>query len=149
MLMRSYAEVTNTALNQSVVFIKVADAALNGDYWKVVLNFQLTPYEKAIEIVKADFAAVTDLAHPTPLIDEVHQVQTVVNTLENTLTNLKRYLPRADRKRSLLNVGGSFLKDLFGTATVTDLADLHSTVDALSQKQFEVVHALHHQLTYI
>ena len=65
------------------------------------------------------------------------------------MTNLKRYLPRADRKRGLLNVGGSFLKVLFGTATVTDLADLHSTVDARSQKQGEVVHALNHQLTYI
>jgi len=41
-------------------------------------------------------------------------------------------------------VGGSFLKVLFGTATVTDLADLHSTVVALSQKQGEVVHALNH-----
>ena len=143
------ADVTNTALNQSVVFIKVADAAFTSDYWKVVLNFQLTPYEKAIEIVKADLAAVTDLAHPRPLIDEVHQVQTVDNTLENTLTNLKRYLPTGDRKRGLLNVEGSFLKVPFGTATVTDLADLHSTVDALSQKQGEVVHALNHQLTYI
>jgi len=147
--MRSNAEVINTALNRSVVFIKVADAAFTSDYWKVVLHFQLTPYEKAIEIVKADLAAVTELAHPTPLIDEVHQVQTVLNSLENTLTNLKRYLPRADRKRGLLNVGGSFLKVLFGTATVTDLADLHSTVDSLSQKQGEVVHALNHQLTYI
>ena len=105
---QSNAEVVNTALNRSVVFIKVADAAFTSDYWKVVLHFQLTPYEKAIEIVKADLAAVTELAHPTPLIDEVHQVQTVVNSLENTLTNLKRYLPRADRKRGLLNVGGSF-----------------------------------------
>ena len=113
-----------------------------------MLNFQITPYEKAIEIVKADLAAVTGFAHPTPLIDEVHQVQTLVNTLENTLTNLKRYLPGADRKRGLLNVGGSFLKVLFGTATVTDLADFHSTVDALSQKQGEVVHALNYQLTY-
>ena len=143
------AQTNAEALNRSVVFIKVADAAFTSDYWKVVLHFQLTPYEKAIEIVKADLAAVTELAHPTPLIDEVHQVQTVVNSLENTLTNLKRYLPRADRKRGLLNVGGSFLKVLFGTATVTDVADLHSTVDALSQKQGEVVHALNHQLTYI
>jgi len=147
--MRCDADVTNTTLNHSVVFIKVANAAFTSDYWKVVLNFQLTPYEKAIEIVKADLAVVADLAHPTPLNDEVHQVQTVVNTLENTLTNLKRFLPKADRKRGLLNVEGSFLKVLFGTATVTDLADLQSTVDALSQKQGEVVHALNHQLTYI
>jgi len=77
-LTRSDAEVINTALNRSMVFIKVADAAFTSDYWKVVLNFQLTPYEKAIEIVKADLAAVTDLAHLTPLIDEIHQVQTVL-----------------------------------------------------------------------
>jgi len=38
---------------------------------------------------------------------------------------------------------------MFGTATVTDLADLHSTGDSLSQKQGEVIHALNHQLTYI
>ena len=89
MLAQTNAEVVNTALNRSVVFVKIADAAFTGDYWKVVVRFQLTPYEKAIEIVKADLSAVTELAHPTPLIDEVHQVQTVVNSLESTLTNLK------------------------------------------------------------
>jgi len=67
MLMRSNADVTNTALNQSVVFIKVADAACTSDYWKVVLNLLLTPYQKAVEIVKADLVAITGLAHPTPL----------------------------------------------------------------------------------
>ena len=60
--MRCNADVTNTALNQSVVFIKVVDAVFTSDFWKVVLNFQLTPYEKAIEIVKADLAAVPGLA---------------------------------------------------------------------------------------
>jgi hypothetical protein len=127
------AQTSQTALNQSVVFIKVADAAFTNDFWKVAVNFQLTPYKKAIEIVKADLAAVTDLAHPMPLIEEVHQIQTV-NTLESTTTSLKRYLLKADQKRGLLNMGGSFLKVLFGRATVTDLADLHSTVDSLSQK---------------
>jgi len=54
-LTRSNAEVINTALNQSVVFIKVADAGFTSNYWKVVLNFQLTPYEKAIETLRADW----------------------------------------------------------------------------------------------
>ena len=40
------------------------------------------------------------------------------------------------------------MKLLFGTATVADLADLHTTVDSLNQKQGEVVHALYPQLTY-
>jgi len=65
------------------------------------------------------------------------------------MTNLKRYLPKAERTRCLLNIGGSFLKVLFGTATVTDLANLHSTVDSLSQKQGDVLHALNHQLMYV
>jgi hypothetical protein len=65
------------------------------------------------------------------------------------MTNLKRYLPKAEKKRGLLNVGGSFLKVLFGTATVTDLADLHSSVDSLSHKQGDVIHAVNRQLTYI
>jgi hypothetical protein len=149
MMWRCGAEVSNTAINQSVIFVKEAAVALTNDYWKVAVNFTLTPYEKAIEIVKADLATVKDLAHPTPLIEEVHQIQTVVNTLESTMTNLKRYLPKADRKRGLLNVGGSFLKVLFGTATVGDLADLHSTVDSMSHKQGEIIHAVNHQLTYI
>ena len=146
MLRRCGADVTNTDPNKSVVFIKVADAVLTNDFWKVAVNFQLTPYEKAIEIVKADLAAVTDLPHPTPLIEDVHQVQTFVNTLESTMTNLKRYLPEANGKRGFLNMRGSFLKVLFGTATVTDLADLHFTVDSMNQKQGDVVHALNHHL---
>jgi uncharacterized coiled-coil protein SlyX len=49
----------NTALNQSVVFIKVADAALTNDFGKVAVNFQLTPYQKTIanwSYVLKDFA---------------------------------------------------------------------------------------------
>ena len=72
MLRRCGADITNTALHQSVVFIKVVDAALTNDFWKVVVKFQLTSYAKAIEFVKADLALVTDLAHPTPLIENAY-----------------------------------------------------------------------------
>jgi hypothetical protein len=143
------AHITNTVLNQTVLFIKEADVAFTNDYWKVAVKFDLSPYDKAIETLKADLLTVTGLAHATPLIEEIHQVQTVVNSLERTLTNLKRFLPKPEKKRGLLDIGGSFLKVLFGTATITDLADLHATVDALSHKQGEVVHALNHQLTYV
>jgi hypothetical protein len=52
-----------------VIFIKEADVAFTNDYWKVVVNFKLTPYKRAIEILRADLAAATELAHLTPLID--------------------------------------------------------------------------------
>jgi hypothetical protein len=112
------------------------------------VDFKLTPYERAIEILRADLAAATELAHPTPLIDEVHHVQTAVNLLDSSLTKLRRILLRADRKRGLVKAGGSFLKILFGTATMADLADLHATFDTLRLKQGEVIHALNHQLMY-
>jgi len=142
------ADIINTPLNQSVIFIKEADVTFTSDYWKVAISFKLAPYEKAIEILHADLTPVIELAHHTPLIDEVHQIQSAVKSLEGKLSSLKQFLPRAERKRGLMNIGGTFLKVLFGTATTTDLADLHATVDTLSHKQGEVIHAVNQQLTY-
>ena len=124
------AGIINTPLNQSVIFIKEADVTLTNDYCKVEMNFRLASYEEAIEILLTDLAAVVDLAHPTPLIEEVHEVQTAVNSLEGKLISLKQSLPKAERKRAWINAGGSFLQVLFGTATTTDLADLHATVES-------------------
>ena len=93
--------------------------------------------------------AVENVTHRTSLIDEVLRLETAVNSLESKLVNLKRFLPRPERRSGLLNVGGSFLKLIFGTATVADLAEFHTTVDSLNRKQGEVVHALNQQLTYL
>ena len=131
-----------------MIFIKKAGIVLTNDHWKVVINFKLTPYEKAIEFLRADMEAVEKVTHRTSLIDEVLPLQTAVNSLQSKLINLKRFLPRPERRRGLLTVGGSFLKLIFGTVTVADLADLHTTVDSLNQKQGEVVHSLNQQLTY-
>ena len=124
------AEIINTSINQSVIFIKKAYIVLTNDHWKVVINFKLTPYEKAIEFLRADMEAVEKVTHRTSLIDEVLPLQTAVNSLQSKLINLKRFLPRSENRRGLLNVGGSFLKLIFRTATVADLADLHTTVDS-------------------
>ena len=142
------AEIINTPINNSVIFIKKADIVLTNDNWKVVVHFKLTPFERAIEILLADMEDVEVVTHRTSLIDEVLQAQTAVNSLESKLINLKRFLPKPERRRGLLNVGGSILKLIFGTAIVAELANLHTTVDDLKQKQGEVVHALNRKLTY-
>jgi hypothetical protein len=69
--------------------------------------------------------------------------------LDDKLTNLKQFLPKPERKRGLINMGGSLLKVLFGMATVADLAGLHTTADKLSQTKETVVHALNDQATFI
>ena len=114
------AEIINTPINNSVIFIKKADIVLTNDNWKVVVHFKLTPFERAIEILLADMEDVEVVTHRTSLIDEVLQAQTAVNSLESKLINLKRFLPKPERRRGLLNVGGSILKLIFGTATVAD-----------------------------
>jgi hypothetical protein len=48
-------------------------------------------------------------------------VETALTAAENKLADLKEYLPKADKRRGFLDIGGTFLKTLFGIATVTDL----------------------------
>jgi hypothetical protein len=131
-----------------VIFIKEADVIFTRDYWKVAICFKLAPYEKAIKILQFDLTPVIVLVQHPPLIDEVHHIQSADNSLNGKLSSLKQFLLRAERKRGLMEIGGSFLKVLFGTATSADLADLHATVDTLSSKQAEVIHAVNQQLTF-
>ena len=56
------------------------------------------------------------------------------------LINLIQYLPKPERRRGLLNLGGNFLKMLFGTATVADLHGLHIEVDVMRKNEEIIVH---------
>jgi hypothetical protein len=69
--------------------------------------------------------------------------------VKNKLADLKEYLPKADKRREFLDIGGTFLKTLFGIATVADLSDLHATVNGLLKKQDTVVHSTNQQITYL
>jgi hypothetical protein len=46
-------------------------------------------------------------------------------------------------------LGGTILKTLFGTATLSDLNQLHGTIDELKSKEGDIVHSLANQLTYV
>jgi hypothetical protein len=48
-----------------------------------------------------------------------------------------------------MNLGGSILKSLFGTATVADLNNLHINLEDLKSKDVDISHSLRNQLTYI
>ena len=59
------------------------------------------------------------------------------------------FLHRLDRWRSILGVGGTILRTLFGSATPADLNKLHNTVDELEDKNSDLVHSLSNQVTYV
>jgi hypothetical protein len=142
------ADVINTPLNHSVVFVKEQDVVLTNDYWRLIVHYDLAEYEEAITTLHEDLTRVKGLARRTTPIGELRQVDQALSSFEEKLATLKRYLPKADRRRGWINAGGSMLKTIFGVATVWDLGELHTTVDELHRKQDEIVHSMNRQVTY-
>jgi len=73
----------------------------------------------------------------------------LLNTLESRLANFQQLLPRLDQRLCLLDLGGTVLKTLFGTATLSDLNQLHGTINELKSKEADIVHSLASQLAYV
>jgi len=69
--------------------------------------------------------------------------------LESKLYDFHQILPRLDRRRGLVNFGGSILKTLFGTATTADVQQLHDTLNYLQLQNSDITHSLSNQLTYV
>ena len=83
------------------------------------------------------------------LNSELNQITTLLNTLEERLHNFQQFLPKLDCRRGLLNLRGTLLKTLFGTATVADIHLLHETLDGLKSTTNDNVHSLNSQMTYV
>ena len=52
----------------------------------------------------------------------------LLKTLESRLHNFKQVLPKLDLRRGLIDFGGAVLKNLFGTATFSDVPELHEVL---------------------
>jgi hypothetical protein len=107
---------------------------LTNDVWKVANHVDLAPYEKSLKMVNNDLHEISAITRNTTQVEEIQRIVVVVRSLEFKLQNVKECLPRADRRRGLINVAGSALKYLFGTATDTDLHGLQTTIDELRSK---------------
>jgi len=136
-------------LNHSVLFLKDRDIVLSSDAWHVALNLNISTYEDVLSSIKSDLSVI--LMHQeefTPL-SELRQVETLLDNLESKLGQFKQLFPKKEPKRSLMNLGGTVLRTLFGTATMTDLHRLHEALGELQDKNSEVAHSLSKQVTFI
>jgi len=79
----------------------------------------------------------------------LRQVETLLDSLESKLGQFKQLFPKVEPKRSLLNLGGTVPRTLFGTATMTDLHRLHEALGELQDRNAEVAHSLSKQVTFI
>jgi len=101
-----------------VVFVTHKDVVLTSDYWRIVVNFDLSAYEDATIILREVLFRVKEIAKRSTQIGELRQLETTLASVENNLGDLlKEFLPKVDRRRGLINAGGSILKVLFGTAS--------------------------------
>jgi hypothetical protein len=135
-------------VNDSVIFIKTANAVFTNDYWKAAISIDLSAYEEAVEILKNDLSEKRDLIRFSPLEEEVGRIQQALHSLDSKLSNLKLFLPTPGRRRGLLNVVGSTLQFLFGTAMDTDVSSLQNTMTEVTQKQGDIIHEINKQVTY-
>ena len=82
-------------------------------------------------------------------ISELKHIDSLLNTLEQKLYDVYQILPKLDSRRGLIDFGGTILRTLFGTATLTDLHLLHETLDDLKSRNSDIAHSLSSQISYI
>jgi hypothetical protein len=104
------AEVINSQLNHSVLFVKEKDLILTRDYWKIVVNFDLMHYEDVITTLREDLRELKKASKRSLHIEELRYVETALTAAEIKLADLKEYLPKADKRRGFLDIGGTLLK---------------------------------------
>ena len=136
-------------LNHSVAFSKERDIIISSDAWRVAINLDTNTYEEVISTIRTDLHLIEGQKTEFTPVLELKQIASLLDALEMKLHDFQQILPRRDRRRGLINVGGTILKSLFGTATVNDLHELHNTLDNLQTSTSDIVHSLTNQVTYI
>ena len=134
-------------LNYSVAILKDTHI-MSSDAWRVAVNLDTEVYEEAISAIRTDLRLIEGRKTEFTPVLELKQVASLLDSLE-LLHDFQLVLPRRDRRRVLLNLGGTIMKSLFGTATMNDLHELHNTLDSLQASTSDIVHSLTNQVTYV
>jgi hypothetical protein len=132
-----------------VIFLKESDIVVTNDAWYMAVNFNMSTYQEVIPTIRSDILVVERQKQEFTPITELTQIETLLQTLETKVSSFYQSLPRLDRRRALVDFGGTALKFLFGAATDADVRSLHSALNELQCKNSDIVHSLSHQVTYI
>ena len=115
-------------LNNNVIFLKVSDITLMNDAWRIAVNIDIRTYQDVISTIRQDLFLVEQNKKEFTSVSEIRQIESLLKLLELKLHDFHQILPRLDRRRGLVNFGGSVLKTLFGTATIAGGQHLHDTL---------------------
>ena len=121
---------------------------MTNDALRVAVDLDTSQYEEVISTLKGDLLLVESQKKEFTPVSELHQIGSLLDTLEFKLVDFYQILPKLDSRRGLINLGGTILETLFGTATVTDINLLHETIDKLKSNNADISHSLTDQITY-
>ena len=132
-------------LNQSVLFVNDTDFLYTRDAWRVVVEIDLSAYHETISEIRTDMMIIEQQKQEFTPVSELKHVESLLETLDARLSDFQQVLPRLDPRRGLLDLGGLVLKQMFETATVSDI---HEVLDELRQNS-GIVHSVSDQLSYV
>jgi hypothetical protein len=135
-------------LNHTVAFLKKSDV-LTSENWRVVVNIELSMYSDIISTLRSDLLIIESQKKEYTPMNELKQIEALLQILESKLYDFYQILPRLDRRRGLINLAGTSLKALFGTATISDIHEIHDVINDLQLKNSDMSHSLSNQLTYV
>jgi hypothetical protein len=113
---------------------KSLSVCFTNEHWTAIVHISLAPYVEAVKILQHDLIEFQNYPHFTAQFSELTRIQAAVNTVATKLKALAALLPKANRRRALIQVGGSILKFVLGTALDSDVTDLQSRLDAVQNK---------------
>jgi hypothetical protein len=133
-------------LNRSTFFLREGEVIVSSNRWHVALELSTQGYEDTIATIRDDLKIINSHQGFTPVV-ELNMIESSVNTLEVRLREFLQLLSRLDKRRGLVDLGESILKTLFGTATIADLHNVHSTLSELEAKDAVISHSLNNQIS--
>jgi len=118
-------------LNNNVIFLKESDIYLTNDIRRIAVNIDIRTYQDIISVIRQYLHLVEQNKKEFTSVSEILQIESLLKKLELKLYYFHQILPRLDRRRCLVNFGGSVMKTLFGTPTIADVQQLHDTLNEL------------------
>jgi hypothetical protein len=77
-------------------------------------------------------------------VHELNHTGYVLQKSEEEINDFREMLPRPDKRCAVLSAVGSMLKWVFGTATLVDVEELHTTVDKMHRTEGNIIHSVNH-----
>jgi hypothetical protein len=101
----------NTILER--VYLK-KDVAVSNDNWNVAIEIGTKVYEDTVATIRNDLEIINSQHKGWTLIVELKLIEVSVNVLEARFSEFQQLLPTFDKRRGLLNLGGSILNHCSG-----------------------------------